>query len=313
MTKYFIIGGCSYGHKNPTIIEEIFFDKKSENFTENEHIKTINVDASSASNKFIVESIIIAVNTLLNKGIDSKDILVINNFTQIGRENVLVPNEIENQIKNNIESILNDNKFNREFEIKNNYYIGFAENNNGLYSLLTSPENTNEYVKKWNNIQEKYFFKYKNPILYFEEYLKDIFTLQSYLKKVNVESISFMMSNVFEGWDKNFGHVYTSNKEWKLPSLKNTIHINQLSKITNILWELIDFSKFVFYETKENKYGGLDEFFINEIVDENELCDLGYHPGHFYGRHPSIFVYTEFTKIVMINKILDWKIKSESL
>jgi hypothetical protein len=309
MTKYIIFAGCSYAHKTPEIVEEIIAEKKISEFDGSENIKNIFIGNSSYSNKLIVESTITSVDTLLKNKVSPKNILVVSNFTQVGRENVLVPIELNKLIKNTLSSCDSENPYN----IISKDYGGYIENQNGMYSLLTSTFSTDGYLKTWNKIQEDYFLKHKNPTLYFEEYLKDIVLLQSYLNKINVDSIFYMMSNTFEGWNQDFSHLYTSNKEWKLPSLKNTLHIKEISYVTKIMWEMIDFSKFVFYETEENKYGGIDEFFINEIVDKNELADLGSHSGHFYGRHPTTLVYEKFTKKIMSSKILDWKIKNKNL
>lgn len=308
MEKYIVFGGCSYSHKNPQTVQEIVFNKKVEDFDGSESINQIFVGNSAYSNKLISESIILSVETLLKNKVNPKNILVINNFTQVGRENVLVPKELSEIIKKNIIPDITPNDYN----ITSKTYEGFVENQNSMYSLLTSDYN-NPSIRDWSKTQEKYFFSNKTEILYFEEYLKDIIILQTYLSSVNVESISYMMSNVFEGWSDGISHIYTSNTEWSLPSLKDTKHIKEMSNICNVMWEMIDLSKFAFYTQEENKYGGVDEFFINEIIDETKLEDYSKELGHFYGRHPNHEVYSKFTKKVLSKKIIEWKLKSNNL
>ena len=82
MKKYIIISGCSYTYRDPTHLVSLLkpFD-----------IRLINIGASSAGNEYISESTIIAVKSLLEVGVLPKDIMVINNFTQIFRPVAKMP------------------------------------------------------------------------------------------------------------------------------------------------------------------------------------------------------------------------------
>ena len=53
--------------------------------------------------------------------------------------------------------------------------------------------------------------------------------MQSFLKKHNISNISFLMNNVFDGWDNEFRHVYNGHSELSLPNTIGTKHISQIS------------------------------------------------------------------------------------
>ena len=74
MKRYIILAGCSYTYRAINYLITLL---------DNSDIEIINIGANSAGNEFISESVMITVKYLLEDGVLPKDIMVINNFTQI--------------------------------------------------------------------------------------------------------------------------------------------------------------------------------------------------------------------------------------
>lgn len=297
--RYIVNGGCSYVHKSIDSIRKILGHSIT-------NIEVIDIDCPASSNRYISESIITAVNVLLEKGIDSEKIIVINNFTQIGRENPIVPEKIQNEIKNNF--LITQNRVN--YGVNYKFYNSFVELNKRMYCLMIGDEGLSEYGKEWYKKQEFYIEESRNITSVFENYLLDIVNLQRFLKNKKINHVSFLMNNVIDGWDKNFSHLYTKSTKWELPSTKNTIHISEFSEYCKILWESIDFESLLFYKTENNKYGGIDEYFIDKIKDVDYLENTPQNKGEFYSNHPKSKVYELFTNEVLEPKLKKWKIQN---
>jgi hypothetical protein len=140
---------------------------------------------------------------------------------------------------------------------------------------------------------------------YFEIYLQSIVVMQSFLKKHNIFNISFLMNNVFDGWDAEFRHVYNGHSELSLPNTIGTKHISQISDYTKVLWDCIDLDSFIFHQTEGNKYGGIDEFMLDKYPDRKyfqnpEKLDF------IFGNHPDGQIYHNFTDEYMVDKLKNW-------
>ena len=303
MKKYIIIGGCSYAYKDPG--KYLLPLRISENGHELDYddVEFLMLGASSASNEFITEAIIIAVSSLLENGVLPKDILVINNFTQIGRTSVKLPIEYY-EIANDILKFDN-------FDIREYTYspIQFTQSlvkvKNQIYSFLISDRNLKGSIKDWYDYQSSIIYTKKTIQEHFESYLSSIVTLQSFVKKNNIKTISFLMNNVFDGWDSDYNHIYNNHKEFNLPSTKGTKHISEISDYTKALWDCIDLDMFVFHTTNENKYGGIDEYLLDKFPDKKYFLDPSIK-NFYFGNHPTGKIYYEFAKEYMINQINDW-------
>lgn len=294
--KYIVIAGCSYAHKSLKTIHELLDSPNDE------EMEFIHVNTSASNNEYICESILLTCNSLLNEKVNPSNILVINNYTQIGRFNPVVPKELESEI----EKTLTKTEYRSLKSFSYEFFNTFVKVNKRLYSLMLGSYGLPNRSKKWIEEHEKYFTTLKRPLSYFEDYLKSIIFVQKYLKEKKIEQISFMMSNVFEGWDNDLSHIYTKSKEWKLPSTKDTKHISELSEILKIYWDIVDLDKITFYKTEENKYGGIDEYFINEFTDKKYLQDVDSR-GYWFANHPIEEVYEKFTDELLKPKLLKWK------
>lgn len=297
MKKYIVSSGCSYAQHNfDTILDILDSPSVSE-------LQILNVQASASSNTYICNSIISTVHSLLNSGVPSKNILVINNYTQVGRNSVAVPKFFHTEI----ESKYNGEQITKYREIYHCFLGEYVRMNDKIYSHLIGSDVISDKLKEWEGVQYKANFEQTEPEKLFEDYLSKIVLLQSYLKRNGVTQISFLMNNVFEGWNKDFSHQYNSNTKWELPSLSNSLHISEISPLCNALWESIDFSSIVFHRCRGNKYGGIDEYFIDKFKDIEYLSDEPEASGCFYGNHPNHKVYEGFTIDYIKDKLLDWK------
>jgi hypothetical protein len=305
MKKYVIITGCSYAYKSESYLKLLLqnlFNKKNKLLDGFIDVKIINIGASSAGNEFICESSIIAVKKFLNDGVNPKDILVLNNYTQIFRPVVKLPYEYH--IK--VEPIFANSADKRSFE--NIKYIStpsLLKFQNQVYSFLISKEKLSHEVKDWYEYQSDTYRVKRIVEQYFEKYLESIVIMQSFLKKHNISNISFLMNNVFDGWTDKLSHVYTNNTKFSLPSTKDTKHISEISDYTNVLWDCIDLESFVFHQTEENKYGGIDEYMLDKFPDIKYLQDKVTKGFHF-GNHPNDIIYKNFTDEYMVDKLSKW-------
>ena len=294
MKKYIIISGCSYTYRDPTYLVSLLkpFD-----------IRLINIGASSAGNEYISESTIIAVKSLLEVGVLPKDILVINNFTQIFRPVVKLPYEYHKKAE---PLFHNDDCDKREY--RNISYAStesLLKFQNQIYSFLISNKNLTHEIKDWYSYQSQVYRVKRIVEQYFEIYLQTIVVMQSFLKKHNICNISFLMNNVFDGWDNEFRHVYNGHSELSLPNTIGTKHISQISDYTKVLWDSIDLDSFIFHQTEGNKYGGIDEYMLDKYPDRKyfqnpEKLDL------IFGNHPDGKIYHNFTDEYMADKLKNW-------
>lgn len=300
MKRYIISSGCSYAFSSfDKILEILDYPSVSE-------LLILNIQASACSNSYICDSIISTVQSLLNSGVNSDNILVINNYTQIGRNSVSVPKIFHKEIQEKY----NTDQITKYRDIYHCFLGEYVQLNDKIYSHLIGSDMVSDDLINWETVQTKACFENLEPEILFEKYLSQIVLLQSYLEKNKVSQISFLMNNVFEGWNDDFSHLYNVNVEWELPKLSNTKHISEISPMCNALWETINFSKIVFHKSSNNKYGGIDEYFIDRFKDVSYLQDKPDGKGSFYGNHPKPEVYEKFMDEYMVDKLLEWKAKS---
>lgn len=294
--KYVIIAGCSYAYR-----AHGFLKKKLSKYA----YEIINVGASSAGNKFISESTIITIKSLLDSGISNKDIFVFINFTQVGRPVVKLPYEYHLKVEKLFLDNLNDAKIYNNGSIKFQSCKSLLKLQNQIYSFLIMDDNLSDDIKTWFDYQKK--INPFNKIIeeQFEIYLESIVITQSFLKKYNINSVSFLMNNVFEGWDNTLKHKYNNHTEMILPDLRNTKHISDMTDYTKVLWDCIDLDMFVFHQTETNKYGGIDEYMIDKYPNRNylqnpKLKDM------IFGNHPNHKIYEFFSDDYINDKVKHW-------
>lgn len=305
MKKYIIITGCSYAYKAESYLKLLLkrlSNKRNKLLSGDLNIQLINIGASSAGNEYISESTIIAVNTLLEDGVSSNDIFVLNNFTQIFRPVVKLPYEYHKKV---------EPLFAEAADIRINGKIHYASTasllklQNQIYSFLITNYNLTHEVRDWYNYQLEIYRVKRIVEQYFEKYLESIVIMQTFLKKHKIGNISFLMNNVFDGWTDELSHVYSSNTKFSLPSTKGTKHISDITDYTKVLWDSIDLDSFAFHQTPENKYGGIDEYMLDKFPDKSYLQDKITN-GFYFGNHPNDIIYERFTDEYLSDKLKNW-------
>lgn len=310
--KYIINTGCSYGVMFRSFRE---FTKGNDN-----NFRIIDLHCDSTGSDYAKRSIIYTVSKLIKKGISTKDIYVIVEWSQPNRLHIELPKEFCNEIINDKIHTLEDtfvlnNKFN-----KINFDISFVKKYKSLSTIfndrvyaniehlnLDSFKNKNLifYIKKFienSHISNK-------PIDRLENYLTNILDLQSFLKSKQIEHSFFLMNNTFEGYLENFSNFMFSEStinllkfnKIELPNLKSHMHIKDFSDYLKNLWNQIDLSNFHFYKTNNFKYGGIDEYSMEKFghisylsaANEWDIPTDGSNVTSF-GAHPHDSVYVSF-------------------
>jgi hypothetical protein len=309
MKKYIILGGCSYTYRAQSYLEGLLNKLSGKKNTPLDRcdIKIIHIGGSSASNEFITQTITTTIQSLLDNKVNPKDILVINNFTQIGRQFAKLPYEYHSLADEILMKDVGQRRYIHEPDITDYYHFSpsLIRFKNEIYSFFISNHNLNGFVKDWYNYENGIRHIKKNIIEHFESYLSSIVILQSFVKKHNIETISFLMNNVFDGWGDNFEHVYNKHTEFNLPSTKGTKHISEINDYTKILWDCIDLDMFVFHSTEENKYGGIDEYMLDKYPDK-EYVQSPEREDLIFGNHPTEIIYEKFTHDYMVDKLKNW-------
>ena len=309
--KYIINTGCSYG----VMFRSMF------RFTNGSDVefRVIDLHCDSHGSEYQKRSIILTVNELIKKGVDSKDIYVITEWSQPNRLFVEIPQEFVEDILQNEDyrepNFVLDNSFkkidNTDLELIVKYKSLNIVINDRIYaniehSDLESFDNSNArfYIKEFiKNCPISY-----KPIDRLEQYLTNILDLQSFLKSKNINYSFFLMNNTFEGYYDNFSNFsYTENtlelvqkEKIELQNLQDFIHIKEFSYYLNNIWESLDLSNFVFYKTDRFNYGGIDEYTMETFGHEAytagantwDIPDEGYCTS--FGAHPHDSVYVSF-------------------
>lgn len=317
--KYIVNTGCSYG--------VMFRSFKSFVVSNNNNFRIIDLHCDSHGAEYQKRSVIYIVSQLLSNGISPEDIFVIVQWSQPNRLFTEIPIEHSKFIlkeKNNLEpSFFIDNSFNHICD--NNITPIFK------YKSLCTVFGDRIYINPDvddvnyidNSILAAYIDNYKKnstindkPIDRMESYLQNILHLQNYLNSNSIEYSYHLMNNTLNGYDENFTHDYTDefvinelkNKNIKIPKLKSKLSIKDFSSYLNAIWNQIDFTKFIFYQTDTIDFGGIDEYAMEKFghisyyscMNEWEKSD---DINAYFGSHPHDSVYVDFFREYMYEKI----------
>lgn len=309
--KYIVNTGCSYG----VMFRSMFRFTKGNNV----EFKVIDLHCDSHGSEYQKRSVILTVNQLIKNGVESNDIYVITQWSQPNRLFIEIPQEFAKDILQNENyrepNFVLDNSFKRVNDIN----LEFIEKYKSLNIIINDRIYANiehSDLESFDNSNAKFYIKefVKNcPISYkpidrLEQYLTNILDLQSFLKSKEINYSFFLMNNTFEGYYDNFSNFsYTEDtrqilkhEKIQLPNLKEYNHIKDFSWYLNNIWESIDLSNFVFYQTDRFKYGGIDEYAMEIFGHDSytaganpwDIPDDGYCTS--FGAHPHDSVYVSF-------------------
>jgi len=186
-----------------------------------------------------------------------------------------------------------------------NYIVGTMDNPEGGYVKI-GDERFSTFIERHDVIKSKSDF----PLDWWEnefkthydksieehliEYLKCIYDIQMELNEFEYKM--FLMNNTLEGYyyssDGILRHLYSKNDKYELQDLSAGLSLETLFPE---LWNRIDWTKFCFYETSGNRYGGIDEYTIHNFTNEYfmDYNQRGNSPS-VYGMHPADIVHLSF-------------------
>ena len=305
------------------------------------------------------DSITYTINKLLKLNIKPENIYCFVEWTQIERVTLTQPTILNNFFKTNYGDTQFHISSNVKFDnIKNYLYdcidiktlnaVHNIKSIEGLWYLTPSHIDKND-VLKFDNIDFEFMFE---QMLEYEihvpmetrvkKYLNNILNLQNYLKSIGIRYNFVSMQSQFSGWDMdlecNLTHKYIF-KENKPAIINNgkicinsDFHLNMKITSANDLIHLlpqfnqlinqIDFSNWWFHKSNVFRYGGIDEYALEEYGMHGYLSteyDIRYESNinihqviASFGYHPNAFIHILLMNDMMCNNPF-LKVSEESI
>lgn len=326
--KEVIISGCSYGVFQSPIIE-LYKKEKNTNHKISELESIIDLHMASTGATYQTLSTIICIEELLkNELINTEDVFVICEFSEIKRKEFLIRNDF---IKNIIDSEITKNENNAAFMYSFIYEnIDFAKSNkmhdclkniflckgksflntNDTYiASLLMDNNLSDVIKNLFDSKINWNIDFANRAL---NYFNNILYLQTYLKNKNIKYKFLFISNQIDCYNDSgnqfqFKTTNDFNMEKAPDNFNNTI-FDSYSYIKPFEL-LIDWENFWLHENINGKYGGIDEYAIDTYninafdLNTRNLIKSGIDSGkisNLFNRHPEM----NPTYFDLINKII---------
>ena len=355
--QHIVTNGCSFTRQFRRIgitgtaedfMEDCITQWKWPHFIQNEypHFKVLNYGNPTNDNAVIANSTIYGVDKLLKNGVSPSDIKVIVQWSGWSRNSAFISKA--KQIEKNY--FLNKN-FVKERDKKTILSEDFAHVNDFIdspkeypgehgYFILAGGYHASHVKVRSIDYFDGYVEHVLSPQERMMEYFKNILLLQYYCKSNGIDYKCFTMHNNFS-WDYTARErmpEFRPKGSYKDPSwhvvMEKYIPITWENDIKEqfankpyikYLYDLIDLSKFWFYE-KENvtKFGGqvvwcIQNFDINEISDDKDIPNiiwqeyrknwddgkhtiedlLEYFKKHNYWQHASPYSNRKFVKIAL--------------
>ena len=254
--KYLVNGGCSF-----TANKESWG-----NLTLPNH-ETINVGISGVGNHVISTRVIEQVLELIQKGVSTKDIKVIVQWSGLFRLDLVVDRNLNvpRQISSLPAPIQVDEKDCPTTWVTDAGRTGF---------------------KIWPSV-----YGVISDEQFFIQTLENILRTEWFLKSNNIEYRMFTGWDIFTSSEKiNRGHLSKNRKTEVTVNQSQFVRAGKYKNIDNKLfsdiylwskpmWDMIDFDKWWFYEDNKIKYGGLQQWVFQNINYKNwYLSDRDNHP-----------------------------------
>jgi hypothetical protein len=282
--KHLVITGCSFTQHNRP---ETWHHQILKNYKNN--LKLHNVGIGGAGNYIISTLCINKVSELLSAGIKSEDIIVITQWSGVSRKSF---------IGDNRKDILSVDF--RHCESQNSIKALSYNNINSKFCWDIGKKNNANY---WINFKENYW----SDECAFIETLENILRTQWFLKSSNINFLMFLGWDLFT--DSTVGqYAHSSWKSWFRANdgrgqwdkknkyiNKNNQLLKDKFKWSEHLWNMIDMSKFKFFENDKIKLGGMMQWGQYNLSKEKWYCGP-------LDPHPSKYVHEGFFK----NKISPW-------
>jgi hypothetical protein len=274
MNRYLVIAGCSFTSYWPEILA-----KKLGYISANNGVV-------AAGNEIIHYQIIYAIDTLLNNGVDPDNILPIISWGEVNRQDFII-NHVDTP---NYDLIMLDmDRYEQENKLCIHHqfcepYLGMI-NLNGEYIKPIKAPSTNPdgkfhtWIKSGGHMAEgpyweTYYGKYHTEEQHFLNLLIRIHHTQMYFEK---NDLDYRMIN----WQNIFHERKDEKSQIKASQCFNSKKARLLADkypSTKHIWNMIDLSKFIFYEDDFVSMGGIGEFTVrNNIPGDDGVVGEG-HP-----------------------------------
>jgi len=260
---FLITAGCSFCHFWP----EILNDKLNRIL--------INCGRSAVGNEYIHHNTIYAVEKILKSGVPAKNISVVVSWSEVNRKDFII-----NHIDTPEFDLYKDEKYKKK---QRTILMGEADNGDGSTTWIVSGGNMAN-----GPFWETYYSKFHTEEQHFLNLLNMIHQVQLYLDKVNVDYRMICWQNVFH---ERKGSLEQINATQCFNS-KNAKLLSKKYKTTELLWNLIDLDKFIFYEDDYVSMGGIGEFMVRNNIPNDSGT-----PGH---GHPTYNGCLEFVNNFLI-------------
>jgi hypothetical protein len=342
--KYIVASGCSYA----TTISSLEVKNLDVKLDTSDNLIFIEVGCASQSSDWAYDSIIYTIETLFGLGIKSENIYCFVEWTQIERVTINQPVYSHQLLNDNIAKEKLDRHFyikGKDNVVIQQLYdslnIKCLQDVHNIMSIdglfYINPLHTDPTdISKLNDIDFEFYFnvglEYELRIpmeVRVKKYLDNILNLQRYLKSNLIDYNFAMMQSQFSAWGVGDNdivvHKYTlnSNKPMLLNNgkfkvntkFKENLNISESDDLTNIfpqfrpLFNQIDLSNWWFYNKGGYRYGGIDEYALEEYemygylsVCQDARFDMELNPERFiasFGYHPHPFVH-----VLLVNEML---------
>jgi hypothetical protein len=343
--KYIVASGCSYA----TTLSSLEVKNLDVKLDTSDNLIFIEVGCASQSSDWAYDSVIHTIETIFKLGVKPENIYCFVEWTQIERITInqaayshqLLNNNIAKEKYKNRHFYIkgNDNVVIQQLydslNIKCLQDVHNIMSIDGLFyinPLHTDPTD----ISKLNDIDFEFYFniglEYELRIPFevrVKKYLDNILNLQRYLKSNLIDYNFAMMQSQFSAWaggnNDNIVHKYESylNKPMIINDgilkqnikFKKNLDISEKDDLVNIfpqfnsLFNKIDLSNWWFYNKGGYRYGGIDEYALEEYgvygylsTCQDARFDMELNPERFiasFGYHPHPFVH-----VLLVNEML---------
>lgn len=334
--KFIVASGCSYATTLSSLDSKLL-DVKLDT---TDNLIFIEVGCASQGSDWAYDSTLYTIETLLKLGVLSENIYCFVEWTQIERITINQPANSHKLLNDNIAKEKGNKHFyikgNDNDVIENLYNSLNIKSLQDVHNIMSidelfyiNPLHTDpKDISKFNDVDLEFYF---NVVLEYElhipmevrvkKYLDNILNLQRFLISNSIEYNFAMMQSQFSGWELDLNdipvHKYTINSNKPAISVNNSkivinsnfkknLNITESTDLIKIfpqfesIFNKIDLTKWWFYNKAGYRFGGIDEYALEEyglhgflftsfdlrlpsepIISERFLPSFGYHPHAF--------------------------------
>jgi hypothetical protein len=355
--KYIVASGCSYA----TTLSSLEVKNLDVKLDTSDNLIFIEVGCASQSSDWAYDSVIYTIETLFGLGVKSENIYCFVEWTQIERVTINQPIYSHQLLNDNIAKEKGDKHFYIKCkdnvviqQLYDSLNIKCLQDVHNIMSIdglfYINPLHTDPTdISKLNDIDFEFYFKmgleYELRIpmeVRVKKYLDNILNLQRYLKSHLINYNFAMMQSQFSAWvvgDNNIVvHKYTLSSNKPVPrdngkfkvntKFKENLNITESDDLTNIfpqfcpLFNQIDLSNWWFYNKGGYRYGGIDEYALEEYgeygylsVCQDARFDEELNPERFiasFGYHPHPFIHVLLVNDMLFNNKF-FKVSDETI